>query len=499
MEASAEHRDRTYGNWRRPRSAGIGQLGTLGTIVLMLGLIIVILTTAIFGLLGGLIVLIMHGSMLGTLLVRDRHGKTGLQHITLRGGWIRARLGRANLYRSGPTGLTPWGTYQLPGLLAPSTLSEAHDSYDRPFALLRMPAANHYTVVLACEPDGAALVDQQQIDVWVARWGQWLASLGDEPGVVAASVTIETAPDIGTRLRNHVGSRIDPHAPPVSKAILSEVMDTYAAGSATIKAWVALTFTGIARGHLKDQQQMAHELASRLPQITQGLYGTGAGAVRPVSSQQLCEIVRVAYDPAAGTLLDEAQASGQRVDLTWSDVGPSAAETEWDHYRHEGARSITWAMTAAPRGESPSSILYRLLAPHRDIARKRITLLYRILNPGEVARIVESDLRNATFRATSSPRPTARSLYEQRSAQATAQEEARGASLVNFGMLVTATVMTGQDLRDAEAAVDNLAATARLSLRRVHGSQDSAFAAALPLGVVLPAHLKVPEKLRTSL
>ena len=66
-------------------------------------------------------------------------------------------------------------------------------------------------------------------------------------------------------------------------------------------------------------------------------------------------------------------------------------------------------------------------------------------------------------------------------------------------MLVTATVMTGQEMRDAEAAVDNLAATARLTLRRVYGSQDSAFAAALPLGVVLPAHLKVPDKMRTAL
>ena len=244
MEASAERRDRTYGNWRRPRSAGIGQLGTLGTIVLLIGLIAVILTTAIFGLIAGLIVLVALGGVLGTLLVRDRHGKTGLQHITLRGGWIRTRMRRANLYRSGPTGLTPWGTYQLPGLLAPSTLSEAHDSYDRPFALLRMPTGNHYTVVLACEPDGAALVDQEQVDVWVARWGQWLAALGDEPGVIAASVTIETAPDTGTRLRNHVTSRIDPQAPPVSQAILSEVVDSYPAGSATIKAWVALTFSG---------------------------------------------------------------------------------------------------------------------------------------------------------------------------------------------------------------------------------------------------------------
>jgi len=33
----------------------------------------------------------------------------------------------------------------------------------------------------------------------------------------------------------------------------------------------------------------------------------------------------------------------------------------------------------------------------------------------------------------------------------------------------------------------------------VHGAQDSAFAAALPVGLVLPAHLGVPAELRGAL
>ena len=52
---------------------------------------------------------------------------------------------------------------------------------------------------------------------------------------------------------------------------------------------------------------------------------------------------------------------------------------------------------------------------------------------------------------------------------------------------------------DARAAVDNLAATARLRLRPVYGSQDSAFAAALPLGLVLPKHIKILAELREKL
>jgi hypothetical protein len=158
-------------------------------------------------------------------------------------------------------------------------------------------------------------------------------------------------------------------------------------------------------------------------------------------------------------------------------------------------------MSGAPRGEVHASVLWKLLGPHHEISRKRVTLLYRILDPGVAARIVEADKRNADFRVASAQRPSEHSMREQRSAVATAQEEARGAGLVDFGLLVTATVdgNSADRLAEAEAAVENLAASARITLRRMYGSQDSAFAAALPLGLVLPRHLKVPQEIRSAL
>ena len=237
--AEASPRARTYGNWRRPRSAGLGQLGLVGTAILMGGLIVVIVTTAVFGLLPALVVLGLLAGFLATLMVRDRHGKTGLQLLAVRAGWFRARAGGSHLYRSGPLGQAPWGTFQLPGLAAPLRLSEGRDSYDRPFALLEVPATGHYTVIFAAQPDGGSLVDQEQVDARVAGWGEWLASLGEEPGVVAASVTVETAPDTGRRLRSEVEAQIDPSAPAVAREVLREVVESYPVGSASINAWVA--------------------------------------------------------------------------------------------------------------------------------------------------------------------------------------------------------------------------------------------------------------------
>jgi hypothetical protein len=494
--------DRTYGNWRRPRTAGLGQLGLVGTGVLMGGVVVVILAVALAGVIPALMLLVALGLALSSLLVRDRHGRTGAQLMTARVGWWRARGHGSHLYRSGPLGHVPWGSFQLPGLAAASRLSEWRDGYGRPFALVSVPAVGHHTVVIAVQPDGASLVDQEQVDVWVARWGQWLASLGDEAGVVAAAVTVETAPDTGDRLRREVGDRIDPHAPELAQRVLQEIVDDYPAGSATIKAWVALTVTGAYRGRRASSRDVGRDLATRLPGITQRLQGTGAGAARPVSAQELCEIVRGAYDPQAARTIEEARAVGQVPKLRWVDSGPAAAEARWDSYAHDGAVSVTWAMTGAPRGEVHSDVLWQLLAPHRDVDRKRVTLLYRVLDAGTAARVVEADMRNADFRVNSATRPSERALREQRSARATAQEEARGAGLVDFGVLITATVEDRgrqDELAQATATIETLAATARIGVRRVYGSQDSAFLACLPLGFVLSRHLKVPDEIRRAL
>jgi hypothetical protein len=491
---------RTYGNWRQPASAGIAGLGTLGTAIMMGGLLMTVIAMMAGGLLPAIITLLLVGVALLLLMTKDKHGQSALQRLSTRIGWQRAKMAKHNIYRSGPLGRTAWGKFQLPGLAAASQLSEFQDSYGRPFALLFYPSTRHFTVVINAEPDGASLVDEEQVDVWVAHWGQWLASLGHEPGIVAASVTVESAPDTGIRLRREVGNNMVDGTPAIARAMLAEVVQTYPEGSALVSARVALTFKGTDRsGKRRKEEDMGRELASRLPALTQSLNATGAGAARPVTAQELCETVRIAYDPASAVLIDEARGQGMAPELQWTDVGPAAAQGFWDKYRHDSAWSVTWQMTQAPRGEVFSSVLSQLVAPHVDIDRKRVTLLYRPLDAATSARMVEADKRNASFRATTSDRPTARTIAEARAADRTAQEEARGAGLVNFGMVVTGTVMTAEQIPDMIAAIDNLGATARILLRPAYGSQDSAFVAALPLGVVLQSHLSVPAGLREAL
>lgn len=486
---------RTYGNWRKPTSPGVGRLGLVGTLILLGGLVVTVLAMML-SLMAGVVVASVTAVVLAPLLVQDRHGRTALQAMTARAVWWRGRSRGWHLYRSGPLGITAHGSFRLPGLLAASKLVTAQDSYGRPFALVVMPQTGHYTAVLECGADGAALVDPDQVDTWVAHWGQWLASLSFEPGLVAASVTIETAPDLGHRLHKEVSTGLSPNAPQLAVAALQEITATYPAGSARVSTRIAVTYSALPRPGAKKRtlEEMAREIGARIPGLTSSLAMTGAGTARPMTAADLTTAVRIAYDPDAQSLLESTDTAG----LSWQSAGPAAAQEAWDHYRHDSGFSITWGMSEAPRGEVLSNVLTGLVSPHRDIARKRVTLLYRPHDPGTAARIVERDRKDARFRITGA-NAAARDAVAVAAADQSAREEAKGAGLVRFAMLVTATVRSAEELTTASAAIDTLAPPARVQLRRVYGSQAAAFAAALPVGVVLPAHVQVPSIIRESL
>jgi len=81
---------------------------------------------------------------------------------------------------------------------------------------------------------------------------------------------------------------------------------------------------------------------------------------------------------------------------------------------------------------------------------------------------------------------------------ANSAEEAQGAALISVGMLVSASVLEEDGLAAALAAIENVGPTARINLRVVAHSQDSAFAAALPLGVWLPEYQSLPRVIKDT-
>jgi hypothetical protein len=496
---------RTYGGWRRPGRPGLGQFGFAPTLLVFAGLLAMVITLAATNSIeaAGLVALVF-ATAIAPLVVRDRHHRNALQGLSARVSWAVAHAGGRHLYRSGPTGRLPSARWSLPGLAATIVATSAVDSAGRAFALLHHTKSHLVTAVIQASPEGSSLVDESTVDYWVASWGEFLAALGQEPSLVGASVTIETAPDPGTRLAYELHRRLKVGSPELARRVLEEIVSTYPCGAALSTARIALTWTCNARvgSGRRSVKAMAGEVGRRLPALCLGLAATGAGAARPMTVGELAGAIRAAYDPTAAADVEAAGATG----VSWDNCGPVSADESKGHYGHDGAVSVSWTMTSASRGAVPCTVLMPILAPHPDIARKRVTLHFRPYTPAQAASLVERDHKDALFAANGSKIPRAGDLAKLQAAQQAAAEDARGAGLVRFGMTVTATVDASRGDGDsaeavalAVAAVEGLATSSRLELRRAWRCQATTFLAGLPLGIVLPRLLKVPTELREML
>lgn len=493
----AEHEARTYGNWAEPSSPGILGLSSSGTVLLFVGLVFALLILTIWGVVAGSVSFVLIGSVLWLILRKDKHRRNLLSRGATYVAWVWTRRRRRNIYRSGPLSRIPRGTWSPPGLLARLRLTEFRDGFGRPFCLVharREPGT--VTVVVEVQPDGASLVDQQDVDLWVANWGQWITELSEDSSIRGATVTVETRGSVGARLKEEVRVNLSESAPEFARQVVLQAAEQLPRGDGPVTGYVALVMSTAFNGRTRSVDEMGVEIASRLPTITSRLEASGAGAATPLTAQGLCEVVRHAYDPAVGDAIEVGQVRGDVPSLDWQDVGPTAMQVHWDYLVHDSAVSRTWLMTTGPRQLVREGVLRELVGPNSMVRTKRVTLIYRPIPAERAGDTADSDVAATTFNLTSSKRPSSRRVLKRAKAQRTANEEASGASLVNTSMLVTATVKSTDDLVDADAAIEKLGNSARIRLRVVYGSQDSAFAASLPVGIILPHHVAIPVELR---
>ncbi len=525
---AAAQAPRTYGNWRKPTSPGLPRLGMLGTAVAFGSLVLIMLVQMIAGLIAAGVCLVLVCLGLAPLVWRNRADRNGWQVLAAKGSWRIGRRRRQHLYVSSLTGPISFGAARLPGLLASSRLLSAITAHGEQFALIHLPSTKHFAVVIRVAPEGSQLVDVETVDEWVGSWGDWLVKLGHEANLEACSVTVETAPDPGSRLAAEVEAMLTDDAPALSRAMLTETAASYPHGSAAVTSYVTLTFSARRVSHteaegvmgtgggkskrapsVRSAEQMAAQIGRRLPLLLHQLRSVGAGTGAAMTAAEVAETVRVAYDPAASTLLDRARAQQAR-DLApnespaplvaWQDAGPIAQVESWDHLRHDSGASITWQMVDVPHGAVQSRILEQLLEADEHLARKRVTLIYRPHDPASAARVADADVRTAVGRASlRKGEVKAGESLALASARQSASEQASGAGLTRFSMLVTATVDDPAKLAQAAEVIDQLGPACQLRLRRCYFGQAAAFTAALGVGVVLPKHVAVPEVVRDYL
>ncbi|MGY2092841.1 SCO6880 family protein [Nocardia gipuzkoensis] len=482
---------RMYGRWERPRSAGFFGL-TWGVSILGLGLIIMVMVG--FMITRSLLsagVLILGAAVVFTPLAVTRNGRTGWEIALLRLQFAAARARGEHVYRAGRFSRIP-GVAKLPGLLADSRLSEYETAGGKRFAMLHIRRSDHYTVVLRVIPRGKELVDQAQIDAWVEGYGQFLATQGRGGEVVAVCSVLENVVETRLKQAREVTRLVRPTAPEYAQAVMREAAADIGGVGVRIEGRVAITYRAIGKGRRDDAEQ-AREIGQRLQGVLSQLARAGLPAT-PLQAWEVLGLVRSRYDLAAQR---DVEAAGAAITSTqsWDSVGPLAHQDRWDHYVHDGARSITWEMDAAPRGAVMETVLEELLRPRADVPRKRVAVVYRLHSAAEATSLVDSDFRDAVA-AEQTERGIASASARIRvgNTQAAREEQARGAGLTRFGVLVTVTDHLEGDLPGIEASVKGMAAASRLSVRRCYGTQAAAFAASLGIGLILPEHTSISKR-----
>lgn len=490
-----------YGNWIKPELKGVMGLSGAATLALVVTGVGMFFGLMLGGLRAAVVIALLGGLAIAPLMFKSpKTGRTVWESLGLRLAKRRANSQGASVLFQGPSGITQDGQARLPGVLAASEMIEAVDSYGEPFGLIYLPSSGHYTVVVEGAAPGFALVDQDQIDQTVAYYGAFLAVMGQNyPDVAGAQVSIETAPDPGVRLSNMLRNQRKDIGQELSYSdqIMQEIEENYPHGQAQVTSRVSLTFRArmFAGAPRRDKDEMISRVGNALPAIRSDLAHAGLGQFSAaMTAADITDAARIAFDPSVAHDVEQARSEGG-TGLTWEEAGPLFADDRHpDWYRHDRAWSTSWEMLKAPQSAVQSDILARLLAPHPDIARKRVTLLYRFLSTEAAQRQTDEQVKNAQFVLNNNKQASYRDVVRRQHAEQTARDEAAGAGMVRFGMIVTATVADHKDLPRAQETVRQLSAGAKLTLRPATWTQASTFLAGLPLGVILPEHVSLPAE-----
>lgn len=491
MTGSGSATPHTYGGWRKARGMGLFGLGPGGTVAILSAMTVGIITVSVSAssmLVVGPICAVV---IAATLISWD--GVSLGQAVQQRLRWLLGS--RRTAWRGGVMATGPHA-WQLPGVLAATQLLPVDDGRGGGYGVVHHRRLRTMTVTWRCAAQSTWLADADQAAAWVANWGGWLASLGHQTMVQHVAVTVETAPDTGSRLADHVAARLAPNGPPAARRILQQLVATSPQAAADVATWVSVTLAPYASpARPRTVEQALGEVDRILPGLADGLAASGVTVLGLATPGELAAIVRGAYDPAARAELALLTATGHSDTdgLGWDNAAPVAATEHRDRLVHDGAISVSWAWHEAPRQPVHHDVLSRLVSPGAHA--KRVTLLYRPLPANVAARTVEEQVNASQFRAAYRRArkldPKARDIADHEQAVQAAREEALGAGVGRVSLFVTVTVADENQLGTAVADVEARAESAKIRLRRLWHSQSAGFATTLPCGICPPVLARV--------
>nr|WP_233500212.1 SCO6880 family protein [Gordonia sihwensis] len=382
----------------------------------------------------------------------------------------------------------------MPGIQGDTRLYEYELGRGGRFGLIHSRAKNHFTVVLSGQPQGQERVEQHQINDWVRGWDRFLSHLGTIKGMAGAAVIVETVPDNGHRVDAEVRRLVDRDAPAFAQRVMVETVTHRASAKVRNEVRIQLTFTQQRTADSAEVADQGAAIGRLLSTIINQAVAAGLSA-RPLTAGDLSMVAARAYRPELAAELETMAGSGSLDQLQWDQIGPAGCKAEWGRFVHNGFQSVTWEMEAAPAGTVAHDTLLPLLAPRADLGRKRVAIIYRIHGVADAVKMVDDDFKNA-LAAEQSKKGVGSAAASLRvdNTMAARQEQARGAGVTRFGVLITLTAEASAEMPTLAAELEGLASASRLTVQRCWGGQDATFAGALGLGVLLPEYASVNRR-----
>lgn len=393
--------------------------------------------------------------------------------------WWARTAARQRRYRARVQRPRPAGTLALPGDAA--CLRQVVDP-ETGAVLVHDPHAATLTAVLAVSHPSFALLDPGEQRRRVEAWGRVLAGACRSGRVARLQVLERTVPDFGPDLaawwaeHGHqdgswaartYGELIARASGERHLSTISLALDMRAASRAIRAAG------GGMRGASAVMRQEMSTLTTALR----------AGELHPegwLTDADLAAVLRAAYDPGAGTVLDRHHDVGR--DL--ASAGPLALEESWDTLRSDSAVHAAYWVADWPRAQVyPGFLQPLLLTPG---VRRAFTVLVEPIPVQKAARTIRRTKTEQLSDAAQRRRLGQLEDVEQ-SAQLTdvlRQEAdlAEGHGIVHYAGLLAVSAPTPTQLSAARAALEQAAVQSGCELRLLVGQQAQGFAAAaLPL------------------
>jgi hypothetical protein len=373
----------------------------------------------------------------------------------------------------------PAGTLALPG---DATALRLHNDELSGAAMIHDPHRQTLTAVAGVSHPAFVLLDADDRNQRVNRWGRVFASLA-QTGTCAAIEILEAAvPDPATgqlEWYEHNGHHDAGWADTQYRTLLEQVR--LAAGTHRTTISLALDMRAAARAIKAAGRGVtgaAQVLRGDMASLTDSLHQAGLAVHGWLSEPELAAIVRAAYDPAV--VLDPRTDPGANL----AHAGPLAMTEHWDHLRHDsGWSSVLW-IAEWPRIDVTAEFLHSIIFAPR--VRRSLSLIARPLPTDVALRQIRREKTDAA----------ADMVHKQKVGQIADLSDAQeyqdllnrersvvsGHPDVEFAGLITVTATDPDTLEGARAQVIRAAAQAACEVRVLHGRQAQGFVCgALPL------------------